>query len=143
MLSAREQCEQLLDSVIPFAERGLRQHGRFAPFGAIIGPDGSHTLIAAPDGAALPGAQSLIGRLREEFRAAAEERRHVATAICYDVYVVPPGAGDRTDAIAVELDHRDEYSAVVFVPYVRSKGAVALGKAFARPGDGGIFTLGR
>lgn len=36
----------------------------------------------------------------------------------YDVLTVPPGATEKTDAIAVRLDHEARCSVVVMIPYL-------------------------
>ena len=40
-----------------------------------------------------------------------------ASCIVYDILTFPPGREQKQDAIAIEIDHRDEYSVVVVFPY--------------------------
>jgi len=62
-----------------------------------------------------------------------------ATAIFYDVRVVPPGSDEKTDAIAVALDHQENYSAVVLFPYTLTNSKVQFGEVFAQAGENDIF----
>ena len=40
-----------------------------------------------------------------------------ASCIVYDIRTLPPGREQKQDAIAIEIDHRDNYSVVVVFPY--------------------------
>lgn len=62
-----------------------------------------------------------------------------ATGIVYDVMTLPTGASEKTDAIAVRLDHEAGYSAVVMIPYRLVEEQVVKGTIFAVKGDGSIF----
>ena len=140
--SPKEQCESLLDSVLPLAEKMLKEHGEFYPFGATLKRDGTQALAGADDGTSKPASQPLIDLMRSGFRAAAAKREIIASALAYDVRVVPPGSGAKTDAVAVEIDHRDGYSVVIYFPYVLQSGGVVFGQAFANAGAGSIFPVG-
>jgi len=39
---------------------------------------------------------------------------YIATAIVYDSLTIPPRSEEKTDAVTVALDRRDDYSVVVF-----------------------------
>jgi hypothetical protein len=56
-----------------------------------------------------------------------------------DIRVVTTGTSTKMDAVAVELDHRDNYSVVVFFPYTIHDGTVDVQEPFANKGDGRIF----
>jgi len=139
MPTPKEQCETLLDSVLPFAERMLRQHSEFYPFGASMKPDGTVALAASYNGTEHQLSDALIKLLREGFQQSARGGEIIATALVYDVQVVEPGATRKTDAVAVELDHRDNYSVVVYFPYVLKSDQTTLGTAFANAGQSLIF----
>ncbi len=42
----------------------------------------------------------------------------------YDIRTVPPAQEEKQDAIAIEIDHRDDYSVVVVFPYTLSADGV-------------------
>jgi hypothetical protein len=93
----------------------------------------------AYDGREKPPSHPLIDMLRDGFRADASARKIIASAVVYDVRVTPPGTSVKIDAVAVELDHRDNYSVVVFFPYTIRDGMVDVREPFANKGEGRIF----
>ncbi len=138
-MSAKDDCNLLLNATLPFAEQMLRAHGEFLPFGARMLPDGEIVSVGVEDGEDHSGSQNLIDALQVAFIAGAADGDLVATALVYDVRVVPPGANEKTDAIALNLDHRDNYSVTVFFPYALSEGEPQIGDAFASAGDYAVF----
>ncbi len=138
-MPAKDDCNQLLNAALPFAEQMLRDHGEFLPFGAQMLPDGEIVSVAADDGEDYSRSQNLIDVLRAAFRAGAAEGDLLATALVYDVRVMLPGANEKSDAIALNLDHRDNYSVTVFFPYTITGGQLTIGDAFANGGDYSIF----
>jgi hypothetical protein len=135
----KAQCEELLNAVLPMAKKLLSAHGEFYPFGASMKPDGQIVQTAAYDGREHPPSEPLIDLLRQSFRAQAKDGAIIASATIYDVRTMPPGATDKTDAVAVELDHRDSYSVIVLFPYIITAGTVQFGAAFAHKGTFAIF----
>jgi hypothetical protein len=138
-MPAKDDCNQLLNAALPFAEQMLRDHGEFFPFGAQMLPDGEIVSVAADDGEHHSRSQNLIDVLQAAFKAGAADGQLLATALVYDVRVVPPGASEKSDAIALNLDHRDSYSVTVFFPYTITDGQPTIGDAFANGGDYSIF----
>jgi hypothetical protein len=138
-MPAKDDCNQLLNAALPFAEQMLREHGEFLPFGAQMLPDGEIVSVAVDDGEDHSRSQNLIDALQTAYKAGAADGEFVATALVYDVRVVPPGASEKTDAIALNLDHRDSYSVTVFFPYILKDGEPEVGDAFASGGDYSIF----
>lgn len=45
----------------------------------------------------------------------------------------------KTDAVAIDLDHREGYSVTVLFPYTIANGEPALAEPFAIAGDADIF----
>jgi hypothetical protein len=139
MSEPKDECEDLLNTVLPLAEKHLTEHGEFFPFGATLSADGKQAVTMAYDGTDRPPSQPLIELLRDGYRQGARSGKLTATALVYDVLVIPPGTSTKTDAIAVELDHSKGYSLVVFFPYMIKSGQVAIGTAFANAGENAIF----
>ena len=139
MPTPKSHCEDLMNAVLPFAKKMLSEHGEFYPYGASMKPDGKIVEAGASDGREHPPSQALIDLLREAFRADAQKGAIIASATVYDVRIVPPGSASKTDAVAVELDHRDNYSVVVLFPYTISGGTVQFSEPFAQRGTFGIF----
>jgi hypothetical protein len=140
-MSAKDDCNQLLDATVPRAENLLREHGEFFPFGAQMLPSGEIVPVAVYAGEEQPPSQDLIDLLLTSFKTRAYDGEVVATVLLYDVSVTPPGSDRKSDAIAVNLDHRDNYSVTVFFPYVIANGEPALGEAFANIGENSVFPL--
>jgi hypothetical protein len=137
-MPAKDDCNKLLNATLPFAEQMLRKHGEFFPFGARMLPDGEIVSVAAYDGEH-PPSQNLIDILQATFKADAAEGYMVATALVYDVRIVPPRESEKCDAIALDLDHRDNYSVIVFFPYILADDGPVIAEAFASVGEYAIF----
>jgi hypothetical protein len=82
-----------------------------------MNPDGEIVWEGASNGQERPRSQDLITLLREGHTKLAVNRLIRASAILYDVRIVPPGCISKQDAIAIELDHEYGYSAIVYYPY--------------------------
>jgi hypothetical protein len=136
----KDEATNLMNMLLPFAERMLKEHGEFYPYGGAMLPDGSMTMIGADDGNQHPKSQPLIELMAASFRDAAAHGKYKATGIVYDVRTLPPGAIEKTDAIAVRLDHEAGYSVVVMIPYRLAPGRdLVKGPVFAMKGEGSIF----
>lgn len=136
---AKQDVERLMNSALPFAEKMLNEHGEFFPFGEALRPSGEIVSVGADSGEEHPPSQELIDILKSGFRAAAAEGEYIATAILYDSLTIPPGSEEKTDAVAVALDHRDDYSVVVFFPYALVDGRAKFQPPFAVRGASDIF----
>ena len=101
------------------------------------------TIIATMDledmVAAAAYAASLPPSSTQPNKQGAAQKKLKATALVYDMRVVPPGSSVKSDAIAVALDHRDAYSAVVIYPYTSSNGQLTVGTPFAQQGSSQIL----
>ncbi len=139
----KADCEIVMNSGLPLAEEILKRHGEFLPFGAAMRPNGEIIILGAYDGRAVPGLADLftelIGSLQDTFIAGARRREYIATALFYDVRVTLASSSERTDAVAVSLNHRDGYSVIVLLPYAIEDGNVVYDSPLAQPGDADIF----
>ena len=138
---ARDELDALMNSVLPFAQKMLSEHREFYPYGEALTTKGEVISIGSSDGDEHPPSQKLIDMMTESFQAKARSGEYRATAIVVDVKVTDPSTGKKADAISIRLDHRDDMSLVVFLPYeIDSKGKVTYGELFAQKGDSKIFT---
>jgi len=65
----------------------------------------------------------------------------MACALVYDVRVIPPGATEKSDAVAIDLNHRDGMSVTMLYPYhIAPDKKVTFGQPFAWKGADDIFT---
>jgi|SRR5215472_12217371 len=139
MSEAQADCEVLMKSVVGFAERMLTTHGGFIPFGGAMRPDGQIVPVAGHDASERPQSSDIIALMKKGLVASAQKGEYKATAVVCDVRVDVPSTGEKSDAIAVSLNHRDNYSIVVFFPYRIDNGKLIPGAAFARNGEADIF----
>jgi hypothetical protein len=136
----KEQLEVLMNEGIPFAEKMLREHGEFFPFGLVQKADGSVQQIDASDGREHPPSKDVVELLDRAFRRGAESGDYAATAIFVVVRVAPPGSATKIDAVQVGLEHRSGYCVDVFFPYQRSAdGTFEWGELFASKREGSAF----
>ncbi len=125
---------------MPFAEQMLSEHGAFHPFGASMMQDGeivSNAAYVGDDG----DSEEVIEMLLAGFRSSAVKGEIKASALVYDIRTIPPGKIDKQDAIAVNLDHSENYSIVVMFPYsISEQHGLLIEDAFASAGDAEIFS---
>ena len=139
MVQPKGECDSLMNAVLPVAEKMLKEHGEFFPYGGAMRPTGEIVSVAGYDGREKPPSADIIRLLKTSFRQSAQDREYKATAIVYDVRIVPPQTGIKSDAIAVALEHRDDYSVVVFFPYRIARGELIFGETFAQKGGDDVF----
>ncbi len=87
-----------------------------------------------------PASEDVIDLLAGAMRSQAAAGQIRAAAICYDTRYTPEG-GEKTDAIAMSLEHRDGDAALVIQPY--SKGRFTgfkFGKLVATSPKRRVFT---
>lgn len=109
---AQGDLDELLDTVLTFADQQVARAGALAPFGASIDAEGTAALAAA-DPSAATDAQAALALLRDGFRSRTGELR--AVAVVADVRTAD------SDAVRVELEHREGTCLVVLQPYSRSR----------------------
>jgi hypothetical protein len=109
-------CDQLINTLFPFAQQMLGSHGEFFPFGAFINADGAVEQFSGYTGSEHPKPQELIELMSDAARAMAAEGRCRAVGICVDVRAVIPGTTEKTDAALAALE--DATGALnVYLPY--------------------------
>jgi hypothetical protein len=132
---------ELLNTLLPFAQQMLTKHGEFFPFGARVAVDGSVVHCGAHDGDEQPPSQRLIELLTQAFRQQASAGEIRAAGICFDVRITPPGQSQKTDAIQLALEHESGEVRDVFLPYRREvDGSLHYGELFAGERDAQFFT---
>jgi hypothetical protein len=134
-----QQCERLMDALLPFAEEMLVKHGEFYPFGGALNLNGKVINQGAWTGQEHSPSEDVIKVLHEGLKKGAEGGEFLATALVYDVKVIPPGKAEKTDAVAVDVDHRDGVSQTVIYPYCLEDGKPSLGQTYAIPMQHPVF----
>ena len=139
-MSAKQDCETLLNAVLPFAKRMLKEFGEFYPYGGYMKPSGEVTDVGVEEDNEFPKSSDLLYVLRDSFSKLAEAGDCIATAIVLNVSVQLPSTLQQSNAIQVNLEHVDTYAAEVFFPYqINGDGHVTYGVSFAQRGEHHIF----
>jgi hypothetical protein len=139
----KKQLESLFNAVRPVAAEMVARKGEFHPFGASMDPDGKLGNVAALATDDHPKSAQLLAQLKASFRSAAKSNKIVASALVYDIRVTPPGKQDKTDAIAIDLDHRDGVSLTMICPYrIDADHQLIFGELLVQPGNHEIFRQG-
>lgn len=139
-MTPKEETEALMNAGIPFAEQMLSEHGEFYPYASAMRPTGEIAKVGYTDGNEHPAPSDVRDGLIASLRRSAERGEFKAIAIFTDVRVQPPSSDTKTDAVQVELEHRDGYSATVFFPYERDGPSFHFGDLFASARDNVVFT---
>ena len=138
-MTPKEQCEILLDKLLPFAEQQMKKYREFYPFAAVLLEDDSIELTASYDGNEHPEPKAVLEDLKQIHKKLAAEGKIKASGIVWNAGV-NSADGKSTDAIIVSLEHRDNYSVIVGEPYkIGLFKTVSFGNLFAMEGKQDIF----
>ena len=139
-MSPKQECEALMNDLMPLAEKMLKQFGEFYPYGGYMKSNGQIVHVGAKDPKTdRPKSKDLIAILKQSFRDLVEAGQCKATGIVYDVVIPLPSESRKSDAIQFCLDHADGYSAEVFFPYQLIDHQIIYGETFAQDGKHEIF----
>lgn len=107
---AQDELNGLLNGAVGFAEQTLQRYGELYPFGAALDQAGEQRLLGADPGEGdHPDSTAVLEALYDGARASAADLR--AVAFVADVLL------DGSDALRVELEHREGRCLVVHLPY--------------------------
>jgi|SRR5215469_711484 len=111
---SQDDLDGLLNVTLPFAQQMLEKSGEFYPFGAAVTANGETRLIAGdPAQGEHPASAEVLSTLLKGFRQTRADLR--AVAICSDVRL------SDSDAVRVELEHRDGHAMAVLLPYKKKR----------------------
>ena len=110
---AQADLDGLLNITLPFAQQMLAKRGEFYPFGATVNAGGETRLLGGDLGQEHPASADVLSLLVEGLRLERADLR--AVALCSDV-----GLSD-SEAIRVELEHRDGHAMAVLMPYKKKR----------------------
>lgn len=131
---AREDLDGLVNATLPFAQQMLERHGEFFPFAAAVTSDGAVELVGTDPGADdRPASKDVLNQLVSGLRDRVGGLR--ATALVADVR-----AGE-SEAVRVELEHRDGQAICVLLPYrtKRLRRGIDYADLLATPGPHRIW----
>ena len=143
MADPKEEIQQLLNYLLPFAEQMLSSHGEFYPYAATMDAGGEVQAVSAA-GDEQPDVGELLTALHAELREQAAEGTIRASGIAADVTLTDPDSGEVMDAVQLELDHAETEAVDVYVPYTSGDDddGIKFGELVAAPGQAPIFQGG-
>ena len=139
MAEPKEEIEQLLNFLLPFAEEQLSKEGEFYPYAAMLLADGALKSVTTEAGEE-PEVPDLLVALHEELRRRAAQGAIRASGIAADVTLTDPDSGETTDAVQLELDHADADAVDIYVPYETAGSEVKFGELVSAQGRQPVFT---
>ena len=138
-MTPKEECEQLLAALLPFAEQQLTKCRGFYPYGAVVHADTTLEFTAVTDEGEHPEPAEVIEQLSAMHKTLAEQGQITVSGIVWDGRY-RTADGTKSDAVFVSLEHRDGYSVVVGQPYrTRLLRKPVMGELFAQPGLHKVF----
>lgn len=138
-MTPKEECEALLDALLPAAEDLLGKHGEFYPIGAVLTSDSGISFTGTLSDPEFPEPQSVIEELIGAHRQMAGKQEIRASAIAWNAVITAPGS-KKSDAVLISLEHSGDYSVLVGVPYkIGLFRKIHFGALFAQTGKHDIF----
>ena len=111
---AQYDLDRLVNEALPLAQETLDKSGEFYPYGVAVALDGATRMIAGDPGEGEhPASTDVIATMLEGLTRTRDELR--AIAIAADVRT------SASDAIRVELEHRDGHAIAVLLPYKKKR----------------------
>ncbi|MFZ6002469.1 MAG: hypothetical protein ACOYXM_00915 [Actinomycetota bacterium] len=111
---AQDDLDGLVGAALPFAEEMLDQRGEFFPYALALDEAGEARVVAGdPGGGEQPASLDVLATLIEGLRLEKDSLR--AVALVSDVRL------PESDAVRVELEHREGHALAVFLPYKKKR----------------------
>jgi hypothetical protein len=139
MAEPTDEIQELLNILLPEAERLLNKDGEFYPYAMALDADGEPAPVIPPVDNGAPDVAAVLVALHEGLREQAAEGAIRASGIAADVTLTDPDSGETTDAVQVELDHADADPVDIYVPYESKPEGVQFGDLVAAQGREPVF----
>jgi len=111
----QDDLDSLLQESLPIAQQFLEKNGEFFPFALSLANSGDTRIVAAYEGSEHPASTELLKMLYEGLAGQSAQLR--GAAVVSDVRVRDPD----TDAIRVDVEHREGVAIAVLLPYTIRK----------------------
>lgn len=131
MSNAKKQAEILMGELVEFAEKMLRSHGEFHPFGGYLSEMEEVVHVGLSLEVNWISDRDRAEELSKSLRALVQQKQPLALGVVTNVSL--PSDGGSSEAIRVFLEHRSGYCADVFFHY-RLEGAVTMTDVTAQQG---------
>lgn len=118
----REDANGVLNTSVSYAKRMLRRYGEFAPFAHRMNLDGKVALEVVAQHQMPPDPPMLMELLYEQLGERVKKNLLIAAAVASNVSMSKASAEGFTDAVMIEIEHKDGYAVRSFVPYRVSGG---------------------
>ena len=137
-MTPKEECEILLEALLSASENLLKKNGELYPIGAVLRNESSATFTAVQSDKDFPDSQSIINDLISSHKQMAQKNEIKASGIAWIGTV--SHNGKPSNAIIVSLEHKEDYSVIVGLPYkIGLFKKVKLGELFAQAGNRDVF----
>lgn len=137
-MAPKEECEILLEALLSASENLLEKNGEFYPIGAVLLNDATTALTAAYSENELPDSKEIIQDLIVSHKQMAQNNEIKASGIAWNAAVAFEQT--QTDAIIISLEHQDNYSVIVGLPYeIDAFNEIKYGELFAQSGNNDVF----
>jgi hypothetical protein len=138
--SPRDELDEVLNALLPFAQEMLQKHGEFYPFAAAMTRECELASVAGDVGSEQPDPRELADFLFDALREMAQRGEIKASGVCVNVTVSGEAGGGVGDAIGVFLEHAEDEPVEVFLPYARRRlRGYTFEELFANPGHRRVF----
>ena len=137
-MGPKEECEVLLEALLTASEKLLKKNGEFYPIGAVLSNDTTATFTAVHSENEFPDSQSVTRNLISTHKQMAQKSEIKASGIAWNGTFASDGK--QSDAILVSMEHKDDYSVIVGLPYkIGLFKKIKFGELFAQEGKRDIF----
>jgi hypothetical protein len=141
MAQPTDEIQELLNVLLPQAERMLAEHGEFYPYAVALDSGGEIAAVTPEvEDEEHPDVTEVLVTLHQGLREQAAEGVIRASGIAADVTLTDPDTGETTDAVQVELDHAEADPVDIYVPYESGGDGVKFGELVAAQGREPVFT---
>jgi len=120
MTTAKAQAEVLMNDLVDFAEKMLKSHGEFHPFGGYLSEEKEIVHVGLSADVQWSSDQHRANALAESLRSLTQKNQPIVLGIVTNVSLA--GDADNGDAIRVFLEHKSGYCANVFFHYALRAG---------------------
>ena len=124
--------ENIIDYSIRFAQHMLTNGGEFYPFGTKVLSDGELVPVGIADEESdFPNSMKLIEKMNKVFKLQYEKEEIRAYSIVFDVYVQIDDQGDKSDAICIDIIHKEGDVPLYYFPYsINEQNEILMGQSF-------------
>lgn len=138
-MTAKQECEMLLNTLLQLVEVMLKKNGEFYPTGAVLTTDYEQSFTALESENDHPHSQDIVNALIDIHKEMAQNNEIIVSGIAMNTTITSPNQ-KQSDGIIVSLEHKDNYSVVIGLSY--KKGLfkkITFGEIFALEGKHDIF----